>query len=86
MKIKIPYFIRDFTDGLRIVEIKNQSVRSCLIEFTKRYPGTEKYLFDGNANIHKHFDLYLNGRNISQLDYVVNDGDELLIVVTIAGG
>jgi len=42
-------------------------MRECLTALKKKYSGLEAHLFDENGNLFKHFNLFVNNKNISNL-------------------
>ena len=86
MRIKIPYMLRQQTEGIETVEVPGKTVRECLTALKKKYPSIVSHLFDANGNLLKHFNLFVNNKNISNLDLEVRDENILFILVTIDGG
>jgi len=86
MKIRIPYMLQQYTRGIETADIKGKTVGECLNILVKEFPDIKSRIFDESGQLLKHFNLYLNNRNVSGLASPVKDDDELLILVAIDGG
>ncbi len=75
-----------YTDSQEMIEVDGETVGECLNNLAERFPKLE--LFDKNGKLLDYFGIYVNGENAypNELDLPVKDGDELSIVLIIAGG
>jgi len=86
MRIEIPYILRQQTEGIERIEVPGKTVRECLTALKKKYPGIESHLFDESGNLFKHFNLFIDSRNINNLDLEVKDENVLIMLFAIDGG
>ncbi len=79
---------RQFTDGLEVVETQGETVGDCLDHLVGEYPGMGEALFEKQGKLRRHIDVFLNLRSTypQELAMPVEDGDEIHIVVMLAGG
>ena len=88
VKIEIPWFLQRASSGIKITEVKGNTVDGCLKRLVERFPLLEKELFDEKGRLASHIDIYVNGHSIHAegLSKTVKDGDELSILFVISGG
>ena len=92
VKINIPSYFQYFTNNTSLVEVECGSVKDCLWELVKKYPGMKPLLFENNGNIQfqplNHVLVLKNGIAVQNNEYAdnVNDGDELELSYVILGG
>lgn len=90
VSIIIPSILRQYTDGEGVVKITIDSdiiyrVGDCLKEMAERFPVAGKKLFDAQGNVAGYVHLFINGKKVSAGD-AIRDGDELVIMLAVAGG
>ena len=88
VKVSLHKTHRKFTDGLEIVEVQGETVGDCLQHLTQRYPGISEALFEKKGKLRNHIEVFLNLESTypQELATPVKDGDEIHIVVMLAGG
>jgi molybdopterin converting factor small subunit len=79
---------RQFTNGLETVPVKGRTVGECLNDLTQQFPGMEKALFDKKGKLLNIVEVYVNHATAypNELIKSVKDGDEIHLVVMLAGG
>lgn len=88
IKINIHPFFSHLTNDQDVVEVNGSTVGQCLEQLIARFPETKNWLFRKDGNLLSLVDIYVNGESAypDELAKPVKDGDELHIVVIIAGG
>lgn len=88
VKIKLPQFLQHLAGDQKVVEVNGKTVGECLKGLISQYPMLKEKLFDDNGKLLKPIDVYVNGKSAypEELAKKVNDGDELYIMLVIAGG
>ena len=79
---------RQFTGGQETVQVEGNTVGECLRHLTERFPPLADALFDGDGNLQRHIEVYLNLESTypEELAKPTEDGDEIHITVMLAGG
>ena len=88
MTMKIHSFLRQFTDGQKVVEVRGKTVGECLDDLVGKSPGIRQHLYDKEGKLADLWDVYVNSVSCypDDLAKAVNDGDELVIVALVQGG
>lgn len=79
---------RQFTNGSKVVSLEGGTVGECLNQLIKQFPGMEKALFAKKDQLLRNVEIYLNRESAfpNELLKPVKDGDEIHLVVMLAGG
>jgi len=88
VKIKIPSYMKSFTNDMEVVELAGSTVGECLNYLFEQLPDMKKQLFSEDNNLFENIIISVNGESAypEQLDRSVKDGDELDIIFIIGGG
>ena len=88
VKVHIHTTHRQYTKGLEVVEVKGNTVGECLNHLVGQFPGMEKALFAKKDKLHNNVEVYLNHATAypNELIRAVKEGDEIHLVVMLAGG
>lgn len=88
VKVSLHRTHRQFTDGLEVVETQGETVGDCLDHLAREYPGMGEALFNKQGKLRRHIDVFLNLQSTypRELATPVKDGDEIHIIVMVAGG
>ncbi len=79
---------RQFTNGLKVISLEGGTVGECLNQLIKQFPRMEKALFAKKDQLLRNVEIYLNRESAypNELLKPVKDGDEIHLVVMLAGG
>ena len=89
VSVYIPQPFRRFTANRDCVEVAGGSVADVLDAVDARYPGFGMLVYDRDRAVPAHINVYLNDREIHELDGVataVADGDRVAVIPALAGG
>ncbi|MGQ9646282.1 MAG: MoaD/ThiS family protein [Thermodesulfobacteriota bacterium] len=88
VKIHIHLTHRQFTNGQDAVIVEGNTVGECLNELVKEYPGMEKALFARKDKLLNVVEVFVNNATAypNELAKPVKDGDEITLIVMLAGG
>ena len=88
-QIRLPGPLRRFAEGESSVAVEAETVRDALDELMKKCEGIRERLYDENGEIRKAFNIFVNDESIAslaKLDTRIKEGDEISILVALAGG
>ena len=79
---------RQFTNGSEVVPVEGKTVGECLNHLARQFPGMEKALFAKKDKLLNTIEIYLNHASAypNELARPVKDGDDIHLVVMLAGG
>ena len=86
ISVRLPTVLRPFAGGAECVEVDGSTVGEA---FAALDPVLRRRLTDEQGAVRRHVNIYLRNDNIRDLDGLgtaVHDGDELLILPSVAGG
>ena len=88
VKVHIHTTHRQHTSGLEMVEVKGNTVGDCLNHLVQQFPAMEKALFAKKDKLHNIVEIYVNHATAypNELMKPVKEGDEIHLVVMLAGG
>ena len=90
VSIAIPTPLRGYVDNQDIVLINGgDNVKLALKLLIKQYPALKEHLYNEENELRKFVNFYVNEEDIRHLDNentLLKEGDELMIVPSIAGG
>ncbi len=88
IKVHIHTTHRQFTNGLEVVAVEGNTVGECLNQLIHQFPGMEKALFTKKDKLLNTVEVYVNHASAypNELAQPVKDGDEIHLVIMLAGG
>jgi molybdopterin converting factor small subunit len=88
VRIHIHTTHRQFTNGLEVVSVEGNTVGECLTHLVQQFPGMEKALFAKKDKLLNVVEVFLNHATAypNELAKPVKDGDEITLLVMLAGG
>ena len=88
IKVHIHATHRQFTNGSEIVTVEGNTVGECLNQLVKQFPGMEKALFAKKDKLLNIVEVYVNHVSAypNELVKPVKDGDEIHLIIMLAGG
>jgi len=88
VKVRIHVTHRQYTNGLEVVTVEGNTVGECLNHLIKQFPGMEKALFAKKDKLLNVVEVFINHETAypNELIKPVKDGDEIHLVIMLAGG
>jgi len=88
VKVHLHATHRQFTNGSEVVPVEGNNVGECLNHLIRQFPGMEKALFAKKDKLRNIVEVYVNhvSAHPNELVKPVKDGDEIHLVVMLAGG
>jgi molybdopterin converting factor small subunit len=87
--IQIPTALRRHTSGVASIECFATSLDALLTALDEKFPALKPHLRDETGQVRRFLNIYVNEEDIRFLGgpgCVFQDGDEVLLVPSIAGG
>ena len=83
--LRVDSTLLPFTEGLSTIEVEGKTVNQCLEYLRSRFPELARMFDPATGKVWSDISVYLNRIGVNT-DQPVRDGDDLAIVVGIAGG
>ncbi|MBI5936123.1 MAG: MoaD/ThiS family protein [Chloroflexi bacterium] len=87
--IRIPAALKYYMDNHSELDIPASSVIDLLAALAERYPSVKFHLLDADGKLRRHFNVFVNGVHIRELDGLatkLNPDDKLILLASAAGG
>jgi len=86
IKVRLHPFLNDGKEG--IFEVNGKTVGECLNELVKLNPAFKERFFERNGKLKNYIEVLVNAKTTfpQELTYPVKDGDEIDVIVFLAGG
>ncbi len=81
--------MRYYVDGHTEIELPASSVAELLSALATRYPSVTFHLFDSNGVLRRHFNVFVNGvhiRELNGLETALNPDDRVILLASSSGG
>ena len=89
VRVLLPNAFQKHTNGAREIESKAGNLPQLLDEIETSFPALKTHLRDEQGQVRKFINFYVNEEDIRFLGndkYAFQDGDEVLVIPSIAGG
>jgi hypothetical protein len=90
MKTKIHLYsgLQKYVNNNDVVEVTGATIRECLNDLVVQFPGIQRIIFDKTGNLIPNVMLSINLQSPTRekLEKSLNPGDELYVIMVIAGG
>jgi sulfur-carrier protein len=89
IKVVLPTAFTRHTDGRKQFDSESQNLPALLSEFDQTFPALSTQIKDEQGRLRKFINIYINDEDIRFLggdSYAFQDGDEIMLIPSIAGG
>jgi molybdopterin synthase sulfur carrier subunit len=87
--VQVTSVIQKAVNGQKAIEAEGRSVGELIANIDEQYPGFKEQVSNGNGELHRFVNIYLNDEDIRFLggkDTELQDGDVVSILPALAGG
>lgn len=87
--IRFPPALKYYVDNLSETDLPAASVTELLAALAGRYPAVKFHLLDADGNLRRHFNVFVNGvhvRELNGLDTPLRPEDKVILLASAAGG
>lgn len=89
VKVQLPNAFQKHTDGVREIESSAKNLPELIVDIENSFPALRPHLRDDKGQVRRFINFYVNDEDIRFLGndkYAFKDGDEVLVIPSIAGG
>lgn len=88
INIKLAPILQKSADNQEIIEVMGQNALECLQDLAIKVPLVRRWLYEKDGQIGHYVMLFVNGERIFNYELTtrINEGDEIYLMLGIAGG
>ena len=81
-------YMYERADGNESVEARGDTIGACVSHLLEQYPGLHDLIFYKDGSLQSFLEVYINRRAAGpdELSRPVRDGDDIHLIITVAGG
>jgi molybdopterin converting factor small subunit len=87
--VRFPALMKFYVDNQSEFSAKGSTVAELIDDVLSRYPALKPHLFDPNGELRRHFNIFVNGVHLRELDgmnTVLSEDDKVILMASAAGG
>lgn len=85
MKVLVPGALRSYTGELH-VQADGDTLDAMFADLDRRYPGLRFRVVDEQGQLRPNMRLFVNGRNVRDLEHALQAEDFVAVVLALSGG
>lgn len=87
--VRFPNVMKFYVGNQVELSVEASSVGELVERIAEQYPNVKSHLVDSNGNLRRHFNIFVNGLHIRDLDGMktkLNTEDKVILMASAAGG
>ena len=87
--VRFPALMKYYVDNQTEILVSGSTVNELVENMLGKYPALKPHLFDSAGNLRRHFNIFVNGvhiRELNGLETRVNEDDKVILMASAAGG
>ena len=87
--VRFPAVMKFYINNQVELSIPAATARELIDRIIERYPSVRFHLIDSQGNLRRHFNLFVNGthiRDLNGMDTVLSEADKIILMASAAGG
>ena len=87
--VRFPALMKFYVDNQSEFSVAGSTVAELLDNIITQYPTLKTHLFDSDGALRRHFNIFVNGvhlRELNGMDTKLNDTDKVILMASAAGG
>lgn len=87
--VRFPAVMKYYVDNQAEFFVPATTVQEVLDQVIEQYPSIKFHLVDANGNLRKHFNVFINGihiRDLNGMDTPLKEEDKIILMASAAGG
>lgn len=88
VKVRLHQYFQEMTGGQEVVEANGRTVAELINDLELKYPTIKEHLLDKNGRLQGFVEIFLNSEIVHphETSKSVKDGDEVEVLMIVAGG
>jgi adenylyltransferase/sulfurtransferase len=87
--VRFPAAMKYYTDNQSEISVSGSTVTEAVNSVVAQYPQLKVHVFDAEGKLRRHFNVFVNGEHIRELDgmqTVLGEQDKIILMASSAGG
>ncbi len=87
--VRFPALMKFYVDNQTEFEVGGSTIAQLLDEVLSRYPSLKPHLYDSKGELRRHFNIFVNGihlRELNGMDTTLKEDDKVILMASAAGG
>ncbi len=87
--VRFPALMNFYVDNQSEFSANGSTVAELLEDILARYPALKPHLFDTKSEFHRHFNIFVNGvhlRELNGMETILKEDDKVILMASAAGG
>ena len=87
--VRFPALMKFYVDNQTEFEVNGSTVAELIDNVLICYPALKPHLFDAAGALRRHFNIFVNGihlRDLNGMDTPLKEGDKVMLMASAAGG
>jgi molybdopterin converting factor small subunit len=87
--VRFPAAMKYYVNNQTEFSVSASSIKELIEKMTDQYPSVRFHLVDGEGNLRRHFNIFVNGTHIRELDGMetaLKEDDKVVLMASAAGG
>ena len=87
--VRFPALMKFYVDNQTEFEVNGSSVAELIENVLAKFPALKPHLFDSTGGLRRHFNIFVNGvhlRDLNGMETPLKEGDKVILMASAAGG
>ena len=87
--VRFPAVMKYYVNGQAEFSVSGSTVGELMEQIVEQYPAVKFHLVDAEGNLRRHFNIFVNGNHIRDLDGMktaLKEDDRVILMASAAGG
>ena len=87
--VRFPAMMKYYLNNQAEFFVPASTVNELVGQVIEQYPSIKFHLVDSTGNLRKHFNVFVNGthiRDLNGIDTILNEADKVILMASAAGG
>jgi len=87
--VRFPNVMKFYVNNQSEFNVPASTINELIEKVIRQYPSIKFHLVDSDGNLRRHFNIFVNGTHIRDLDGMetrLNDNDKVILMASAAGG
>jgi sulfur-carrier protein len=87
--VRFPAVMKYYVNNQAEIFVPATTISELITKVIEQYPNIKFHLVDADGNLRKHFNIFVNGthiRDLNGMDTILKEADKVILMASAAGG